>query len=67
MENHLDESSSKVQDLVKKHFDKIERHWTPDRDSYIALGQGYAEFIWGDALNRKIHITQSSLIIWHRL
>ena len=53
MNNHVDVSSAAVQKLVKKHFDMVKEHWTPDRDSYVALGQSYTEFIWADAFKSQ--------------
>lgn len=49
MNNQVDVSAATVQNLIEKHFNMVKEHWTPDRESYCALGQSYTEFIWADA------------------
>lgn len=39
-------SSSVVQALIQKHYHWIKRFWTPNKESYTALGQMYTEFEW---------------------
>lgn len=38
--------SSEVQIVIKKHYDWLKQYWTPNRESYVGLGQGYIEFEW---------------------
>jgi MerR family transcriptional regulator, thiopeptide resistance regulator len=45
-EKKLSAESPEVQALVRKHYGWIKRFWTPNRESYIGLGQGYTEFEW---------------------
>lgn len=41
--------SPEVQKVIERHFNWIKRAWTPNRESYIGLGQGYTEFEWKKA------------------
>jgi DNA-binding transcriptional MerR regulator len=46
MAKHFAPSSPEVQALVKKVYQWIKGFWTPDRESFIGLGQMYTEFAW---------------------
>ncbi len=38
-----------VQAIIARHYALIKLTWTPDRNSYIGLGQSYTDFAWADA------------------
>ena len=38
--------SKEVQAMVKRLYDWIKQFWTPNRESFIGLGQSYTEFEW---------------------
>lgn len=46
MEKNFGSDSSEVQEVIRKHHKWLNQFWTPDRESYIALGQSYIEFEW---------------------
>jgi DNA-binding transcriptional MerR regulator len=43
-----DASSSEVQKIIRRHYEWLQKFWTPDRSSYAGMGQGYAGFEWKD-------------------
>lgn len=49
MEKSYREDSREVQSVIQRHFHWICRAWTPNRESYIGLGQGYTGFEWKKA------------------
>lgn len=40
--------SLEVQKVIRKHYEWLKNYWTPDRNSYIDMGEGYAGFEWKD-------------------
>jgi DNA-binding transcriptional MerR regulator len=44
MENGLPEADPTVQELIKVHYEIVNRFWTPNRQAYIALGKSYCEY-----------------------
>lgn len=38
--------SDEMQELIRQHYDWLKQFWTPDREAYIARGEGYTEFEW---------------------
>ena len=38
--------SGRVQGLIKRHYDWITQFWTPNKESYAGLAQGYTEKEW---------------------
>ncbi len=46
MEQKLAPDSPEVQTIVRKGYEWIKKFWTPNRESYTGLGQGYTEFEW---------------------
>lgn len=38
-----------VQKIIRRHYEWLKQFWTPDRDSYAGMGEGYAGFEWKDA------------------
>lgn len=47
--NHFSADSQEVQKIIRRHYEWIKQYWTPDRESYIGLGQGYTGFEWKNA------------------
>jgi MerR family transcriptional regulator, thiopeptide resistance regulator len=43
LQSGLTASDPAVQKLVRRHFELISQHWTPNRDAYIGLGQMYLD------------------------
>jgi hypothetical protein len=37
-----------VQAVIAQHYDWLKQFWTPDKESYIGLGQSYTEAEWQD-------------------
>lgn len=48
-ENQAAASSSEVQKIIHRHHEWLKGYWTPDRTSYINLGEQYMGFEWKDA------------------
>ena len=46
MAKNFKADSADVQIVVRRHCEWLKKYWTPNRESYIALGQGYTEFEW---------------------
>lgn len=46
MGSFLSASSEEVQAVIQNHHQWLQNFWTPTRESYIGLGQGYTEFAW---------------------
>ncbi len=46
MQRQLPPSSPEVQAIVREHFEWLKTLWTPNKESFIGLGQGYTEFEW---------------------
>jgi len=45
-EKKLSAGSDEVQAVIRKHYEWLKRFWTPNKETYTALGQGYTEFEW---------------------
>jgi len=45
-ENQASVESSEVQKVIRRHYEWLKGYWTPDRDSYAGLGEGYTGFEW---------------------
>ncbi len=41
--------SSEVQKIIRRHYEWLTGYWTPDRSSYINLGEQYIGFEWKEA------------------
>lgn len=39
-------NSPEVQKLIRKHYEWLKNFWTPNRESYTQLGEGYTQFEW---------------------
>jgi DNA-binding transcriptional MerR regulator len=46
LEIKLPANSTEVQKIVQKHYQWLKKFWTPDKESYIGIGQMYTEFEW---------------------
>lgn len=46
MERRLSPDCSEVQAVIQSHYKWLKKFWTPDRQSYVALGQMYTELEW---------------------
>lgn len=46
MTKHFKADSADVQKLIRRHFEWLKNYWTPNKESYIGLGQGYTDFEW---------------------
>lgn len=46
MQKGAEAHSPEVQKAIKKHFSNISTFWTPNRETFTALGQMYTEFEW---------------------
>lgn len=44
--------SVEVQKIVRKHYEWLKKYWTPDRNSYAGMGQGYVGFEWKDVFKQ---------------
>lgn len=49
LENRSAASSREVQKIIHRHYEWLKGYWTPDRTSYIDLGEQYMGFEWKDA------------------
>jgi DNA-binding transcriptional MerR regulator len=45
----LKPSSPEVQKVIRRHYEWLKNYWTPQKESYINLGEGYTEFEWKKA------------------
>lgn len=45
-EKDLSLSSSEEQVVIRNHYEWLKGFWTPNKESYTALGQGYTGFEW---------------------
>lgn len=41
-------NSAEVQKIIHRHYEWLKKYWTPNRDSYAAMGEGYTGFEWRD-------------------
>ena len=41
--------SQEVQDVIARHHVWIGQFWTPNKQTYIGLGEGYIDFSWKSA------------------
>jgi len=46
MEKQVSPGSPEMQAIVRKLYEWVKQCWTPDRESFIGLGQMYTEFEW---------------------
>lgn len=46
MHRQFSASSPEVQTVVRNNYEWLKKFWTPDRESFAALGQLYTEFEW---------------------
>lgn len=45
-------SSSEVQKIIRRHYEWLKNYWTPDRDSYAGMGEGYTGFEWKEVFKQ---------------
>jgi MerR family transcriptional regulator, thiopeptide resistance regulator len=44
-------TSAPVQAVIRRHHEWLKKFWTPKRDSYVGLGEGYTGFEWKQAFS----------------
>lgn len=49
MARGLKADSADVQKVIRRHYEWIKKYWTPNKDSYIGLGQVFIGFEWKKA------------------